>query len=67
LKICARAKLYYAVKKGIVTRPSICDKCGCSGHIEAHHTDYTKPLEVVWLCKRCHSETRRVSLSSVLL
>ncbi len=28
--------------------------CFCGVNSEAHHVDYSKPLEVVWLCKRHH-------------
>ena len=28
-------------------------------HSEAHHEDYTKPLEVIWLCKTHHGELHR--------
>ena len=30
-----------------------CQKCG-DAVAEAHHPDYTKPLDVVWLCRSCH-------------
>jgi hypothetical protein len=30
-----------------------CSTCG-SKKSEAHHPDYTKPLEIVWLCHPCH-------------
>jgi ribosomal protein S27AE len=32
-----------------------CEKCGES-KVEMHHPDYTKPLAVQWLCKRCHTD-----------
>lgn len=34
----------------------LCEKCGSDNKIEAHHLDYAKPLELVWLCKKCHTE-----------
>jgi ribosomal protein S27AE len=32
-----------------------CSVCKANEKIEAHHDDYTKPLEVRWLCKKCHT------------
>lgn len=32
-----------------------CEKCGAT-KTEAHHDDYSKPLEVRWLCKTHHAE-----------
>ena len=61
--ILARNKLRAAVRKGILIRPEACDQCGGVGQrIEAHHRDYDKPLEVEWLCSRCHGKTRRKPL-----
>lgn len=31
---------------------------GCKGRIEAHHPDYTKPLEVAWVCSGHHARLR---------
>lgn len=31
----------------------LCIKCG-SNKVEMHHEDYAKPLNIVWLCRKCH-------------
>lgn len=35
-----------------------CEICGRE-KAEAHHCDYSKPLEVMWLCKKHHAEWHR--------
>jgi hypothetical protein len=46
------------VKRGAIFRPGVCSLCGLTARIEGHHPDYTKPEEVVWLCKSCHRKER---------
>lgn len=53
-KRAAREALHYAVVVGRVIRPSTCPACGRTGRIEGHHDDYSRPLDVQWLCSRCH-------------
>jgi hypothetical protein len=48
--------LYAAVRDGKLIKPDACEICGSKFHIHAHHTDYSKPLEVVWLCAKCHGQ-----------
>jgi hypothetical protein len=51
----AQSLLRYHVIKGHLVRPAKCEQCGSEGKkIEAAHYDYTKPLDVRWLCIPCH-------------
>ncbi len=51
----ARKRLQYAVKTGKIVRPKVCSRCSKEGVIDAHHEDYSKPLDVTWICRRCHN------------
>lgn len=51
----ARGKIIRRVLHGTLTRPEHCQLCWDRGIIEAHHADYRKPLDVVWLCRPCHA------------
>ena len=50
----ANAALQKAVRLKQIVKPEICTKCGTKGLMEGHHDDYSKPLEVEWLCRACH-------------
>ena len=55
----AAMKIYkYAIRQGKLVRGP-CAVCGATEGIDGHHTDYTKPLDVVWLCKPHHREEHR--------
>jgi hypothetical protein len=56
----ARGLLNNAVSRGKITKPSLCSSCGKEGKIHGHHTDYLKPLEVMWLCPKCHVRQHRI-------
>lgn len=53
----ARDLLHYAVTSGKVI-PEPCMICG-NKYGEAHHDDYSKPFDVVWLCNRHHMELHK--------
>lgn len=55
-KWITRAKTRYAVKQGILIKPKKCEVCEQTKPLQAHHHDYTKHLEVIWLCTRCHTD-----------
>src|SRR4030095_15298421 len=53
----ARLIFRKAYRDGLIYRPTKCFKCNseyCFEKFQAHHEDYSKPLEVIWLCTSCH-------------
>lgn len=63
-KLKAHKAVYRATLKGILVRPSTCSLCGSSRSIEAHHSNYLKPLDVKWLCRRCHGRLHHAKENS---
>jgi hypothetical protein len=54
---CAAIAVREAVRNGILVRPEVCEICDKSPRdgVVAHHPDYSRPLEVEWLCRSCHT------------
>lgn len=50
----ARMVLNQAVRRGHVERMP-CEICG-DAKVDGHHEDYSKPLEVMWLCRKHHTD-----------
>ena len=57
-RIRARWTLQKAIQRGKVVRPSWCEICQISCKPLAHHVDYDRPLDVIWLCHEHHMKAR---------
>lgn len=55
----AREILNVAVVKGQIKKPGECSSCAAPGYVEGHHPDHSKPLDVEWLCLKCHGRRHR--------
>lgn len=56
----ARGLLKMGILSGKVRKPKHCSICGTTTkRIEGHHKDYSKPLEVEWLCTACHADSHK--------
>lgn len=53
-KLKARQYVLWALKLQVIEKPDQCVRCGNMKKLQAHHEDYSQPLQVTWLCKVCH-------------
>lgn len=53
-----------AIQNGTLIVPSECPKCGSTKRIQAHHEDYSKPYDVIWLCEVCHKQLHLTNKTS---
>lgn len=55
-KYAAQTAVGNAIRDGKLKRQT-CRECGKKAH--AHHEDYSKPLDVIWLCPVHHAEIHK--------
>lgn len=55
----AHQAVAYALRHNHLSKKP-CQECGRM-KVHAHHDDYSKPLEVRWLCPRHHTERHRIA------
>lgn len=55
-KVAAKRSVAKAIKEGRLRRPQKCSKCGVKCKPVGHHADYTRHLDVEWVCVSCHRD-----------
>ena len=56
-KKMARNMVGIRLQRGTLQRQP-CERCG-TPNAQAHHEDYSRPLDITWLCKEHHAERHR--------
>jgi len=57
IKSQAHNRVNRALVSGVLSKPDSCEQCGDrQSSLHAHHDDYTKQLDVRWLCPGCHHQ-----------
>lgn len=61
-RVRAQQLLRLAIKRGDIVRPSACQIAGCnrSDRLHAHHADYDRPLQVIFVCAEHHEHIHHV-------
>ena len=51
-----------------IRKPNKCSDCGSKYNLEAHHHNgYENPLDIVWLCRRCHGKRHGIKYNITIL
>lgn len=54
IKSRANQQISRLIKSEKIKRKKTCEYCKEKSETVAHHENYFKPLEIIWLCKSCH-------------
>lgn len=57
----AHIALGNAIRDGRVIPWPVCAVPECNGKPQGHHPDYSRPLDVVWLCSKHHTEAHALA------
>jgi len=53
-------KVNRAVKNGTISQKENCEFCGeKKDNLIKHHFNYDYPLDITWLCRKCHGEVHK--------
>lgn len=61
-KRLAKTAVNNAVRNGRLIKPDCCERCGAptqKERLHGHHADYSRQLDVEWLCQPCHGKEHR--------
>lgn len=55
LRVLADRKIKVAIELGLIPKAGRCSVCGTTeGRIDYHNEDYSRPLQTVAICVKCH-------------
>jgi hypothetical protein len=57
-KRTCHSRFWNKFRQGLIEKTP-CEVCGATERVEAHHSDYNKPFDVMWLCSKHHKEWHR--------
>ena len=60
-KFQARNAVSNGIRDGKIERGTECFFCGATAKLHAHHQDYSKPLDIFWLCPPCHGKLHTIN------
>lgn len=63
-KYLAHLAVHAALRRGVITI-QLCRDCG-EKKVQAHHPDYDRPYDVIWLCPQHHKDEHAKSLTQVV-